>query len=407
MLLLPKDSSLVNFGRANEQGAFVFKNVKRQSYILKASYVSYVPLQVDVNPAQEEAVDLGALSMKPISKELFEVVVRTAKAPLSIRGDTIEYNAGSFKVPPGATVEDLLRKLPGMEIEADGSIRAQGQTVKKVTVDGRSFFGSDPKLATKNIAADAIQKVQVFNGKTEAAKVTGIDDGKKEKTINLELKESHKKGGFGKITGGVATEGRNEVKGNYNKFDAKNQVSVIGLANNTNQSGMSFDDYQDFRGSQAFSWGDEADFGFSGNSRYITFDDGDDQLGIPIGGRRDGFSKNYSGGANYNYDTKKTKFSSNYYFNQSERLIDKISSTQRFFQDKTQNSADTSNQRSFSANHRMSLRYEKTIDTLNTLILIGNGKLSFGNATQNSQIFQQLLVQNNLFPRQYEIDEWE
>lgn len=399
MLLLPKDSSLVNFGRANEQGAFVFKNVKRQPYLLKASYVSYVPLQVDVNPAQEESVNVGALTMKPISKELFEVVVRTAKAPLSIRGDTIEYNAGSFKVPPGATVEDLLRKLPGMEIEADGSIRAQGQTVKKVTVDRRSFFGSDPKLATKNIAADAIQKVQVFNGKTEAAKVTGIDDGKKEKTINLELKESHKKGGFGKITAGVATEGRNEVKGNYNKFDAKNQVSVIGLANNTNQSGMSFDDYQDFRGSQAFSWGDEADFGFSGNNRYITFDDGDDQMGVPIGGRRDGFSKNYSGGANYNYDTKKTKFSSNYYFNQSERLIDKISSTQRFFQDKTQNSADTTSQRSFSANHRMSLRYEKTIDTLNTLILISNGKLSFGNATQNSQIFQQLLVQNNLLPR--------
>ncbi len=399
MLLLPKDSSLVNFGRSNEKGAFVFKNVKRQPYLLKASYVSYVPLQLDVNPAQEEAVDLGALSMKPISKELFEVVVRTAKAPLSIRGDTIEYNAGSFKVPPGATVEDLLRKLPGMEIEADGSIRAQGQTVKKVTVDGRSFFGSDPKLATKNIAADAIQKVQVFNGKTEAAKVTGIDDGKKEKTINLELKESHKKGGFGKITGGIATEGRNELKGNYNKFDAKNQLSLIGLGNNTNQTGMSFDDYQDFRGSQAFSWGDEADFGFSGNGRYISFDDGDDQMGIPIGGRRDGFSKNFSGGANYNYDTKSTKFSSNYYFNQSERMFDKVSSTQRFFQEKTQNSADTSSQRTFSANHRVSLRYEKTIDTLNTLILIGNGKFSLGDATQSSRIFQQLLVQNNLFPR--------
>ncbi len=400
MLLLPKDSSLVNFGRANDQGIFEFKSVKRQPYILKASYVSYVPLQVDVKPDQEAILDLGALMMKPISKELFEVVVRTAKAPLSIRGDTIEYNAASFKVPPGATVEDLLRKLPGMEIEADGSIRAQGQSVKKVTVDGRSFFGSDPKLATKNISADAIQKVQVFNGKTEAAKVTGIDDGKKEKTINLELKESHKKGGFGKITGGIATEGRKEIKGNYNKFDAKNQLSLIGLGNNTNQTGMSFDDYQDFRGSQAFSWGNEADFGFSGNGRYFTFDDGDDQMGIPIGGRRDGFSKNYSGGANYNYDTKKTKFSSNYYFNQSERFIDKISSTQRFFQEKTQNSADTTSQITFSGNHRMSMRYEKSIDTLNTLILISNGKISYGNADQNSRIFQQLLVQNNLYPRQ-------
>jgi len=159
MLLMPKDSSLVNYGRSNESGHFEFKNVKRQSYILKVSYVSFLPLQMDIKPAEEGSMDLGNILLKPISKELFEVVVRTAKAPLSIRGDTIEYNAGSFKVPPGATVEDLLRKLPGMEIEADGSIRAQGQVVKKVTVDGRSFFGSDPKLATKNLSADAIQKV--------------------------------------------------------------------------------------------------------------------------------------------------------------------------------------------------------------------------------------------------------
>jgi hypothetical protein len=399
MLLMPKDSSLVNYGRSNESGHFEFKNVKRQNYILKVSYVSFLPLQMDIKPTEEVSMDLGNILLKPISKELFEVVVRTAKAPLSIRGDTIEYNAGSFKVPPGATVEDLLRKLPGMEIEADGSIRAQGQVVKKVTVDGRSFFGSDPKLATKNLSADAIQKVQVFNGQTEAAKVTGIDDGKKEKTINLELKESHKKGGFGKITAGLATEDRREIKGNYNKFDAKNQISVIGLGNNTNQSGMSFDDYQDFRGSQSFTWGDEADFGFSSSSRYISFDDGDDQLGIPIGGRRDGFSKNYSGGANYNFDTKKSKFSSNYYFNQSERIIDKISTTQRFFQEKTQNSADTTSQKTFSANHRMSLRYENNLDSSNTLILIGNGKLTFGNANESSRIFQQLLFQNTLLPR--------
>ena len=197
MLLLPKDSSLVNFGRSNDKGFFEFKNVKRQRYILKVSYVSYIPLQKDVIPTDEAVLDMGSLALKPITKELFEVVVKTAKAPLSIKGDTIEYNAASFKVPPGSTVEDLLRKLPGMQIEQDGSIRAQGMEVKKVTVDGKSFFGSDPKQATKNISADAIQKVQVFNDKTEAAKMTGVDDGKKEKTINLELKESHKKGGFG------------------------------------------------------------------------------------------------------------------------------------------------------------------------------------------------------------------
>jgi hypothetical protein len=101
---------------------------------------------------------LGVIKIKPISQELLEVVVRTAKAPLSIKGDTIEYNAASFKVPPGSTVEDLLRKLPGIEVDGSGNIKAQGNDVKKVTVDGKTFFGDDPKAATKNLGAETISK---------------------------------------------------------------------------------------------------------------------------------------------------------------------------------------------------------------------------------------------------------
>ncbi len=386
MLLSAKDSSLVNFTRTNDNGSFSFKNLKSGNYVLKISFVGFIPYNQVIKPATEAVVDLGALKLKPITRELMEVVVRTAKAPLTIKGDTIEYNASSFKVPPGSTVEDLLRKLPGVQIDQDGNIRAQGQEVKKVTVDGKSFFGNDPKLATKNLQADAISKVQVYNDKTEQAKLTGVEDGKKEKTVNLELKEEFKKGGFGKVTagGGPASnniDARAEIKGNYNKFDSKRQFSIIGLGNNTNQQGLSFNDYQDFRGSNSFNWNDNADFGFSGNGRGLYFGDDDETLGIPVGGGNGrGFSNNAAGGANYNYDTKKTKLSTSYYYNQTRLELNALRNRKNFLENSSFRTADTSSQVNFNGNHRVSIRFEKQLDSLNTIVFINNSRLNNGNS---------------------------
>ena len=386
MLLSAKDSSLVNFTRTNDNGSFSFKNLKSGNYVLKISFVGFIPYNQVIKPATEAVVDLGALKLKPITRELMEVVVRTAKAPLTIKGDTIEYNASSFKVPPGSTVEDLLRKLPGVQIDQDGNIRAQGQEVKKVTVDGKSFFGNDPKLATKNLQADAISKVQVYNDKTEQAKLTGVEDGKKEKTVNLELKEEFKKGGFGKVTagGGPASnniDARAEIKGNYNKFDSKRQFSIIGLGNNTNQQGLSFNDYQDFRGSNSFNWNDNADFGFSGNGRGLYFGDDDETLGIPVGGGNGrGFSNNAAGGANYNYDTKKTKLSTSYYYNQTRLELNALRNRKNFLENSSFRTADTSGQVNFNGNHRVSIRFEKQLDSLNTIVFINNSRLNNGNS---------------------------
>jgi hypothetical protein len=390
MLLSPKDSSMVNFGRTDEKGFFSFKNLRAGNYILKISFVGYIPYNLLVKPTGDAVVNLGQLKLKPITKELFEVVVRTAKAPLTIKGDTLEYNASSFKVPPGSTVEDLLRKLPGVQVDQDGNIRAQGQEVKRVRVDGKDFFGGDPKQATKNLQADAITKVQVFNDKTEQAKLTGVDDGKKEKTINLELKEEFKKGGFGKVTAaaGPASNGvspRAEVKGNYNKFNAKHQFSLIGLGNNTNQQGLSRDDYQDFRGSNAYNSNQNADFGFSGNYFYYS-DSGDEGLGIPVSGRQGvGFSNNAAGGANYNYDTKKKKISSSYYYNQTRIELDAERTRRNTLPAGTAalnvyDTEENSNQINFNGNHRASVRYEVQIDTSSTLVFLNNTRYGTGNA---------------------------
>jgi hypothetical protein len=386
MLLSPKDSSLVNFTRADEKGAFIFKNLKAGNYVLKISFVGFIPYNQVIKSGGEALIDLGPLKLKPITRELMEVVVRTAKAPLTIKGDTIEYNASSFKVPPGSTVEDLLRKLPGVQVDQDGNIRAQGQEVKRVTVDGKNFFGNDPKQATKNLQAESISKVQVFNDKTEQAKLTGVDDGKKEKTVNLELKEEFKKGGFGKVTASAGPASndipaRGEIKGSYNKFNAKNQFSLVGLGNNTNQQGLSYNDYQDFRGSNSYNGNQNADFGFSGGNFFSYSDSGDEGLGIPVSGRQGtGFSNNVAGGINYNYDTKKKKFSSSYYYNQTRLDLSALRNQTYYLPQGQYQINETSNQLNFNGNHRVSLRYETQLDSVNTLVFINNSRLGNGNA---------------------------
>ncbi len=387
-LLTPSDSSLVTFVRADADGNFIFKNVKKQDYLIKATFLGFVPMQELIKfDAANLNRDLGKITLKPIQKELFEVVVRTAKAPINIKGDTVEYDASKFKVPPGSTVEDLLRKLPGVQIDADGNIKAQGEEVKKVTVDGKRFFGDDPKLATKNLPAEAITKVQVFNDKSEQSKLTGIDDGKKEKTVNLELKEEFKKGGFGKGTIGAGTDERVMAKANYNKFDSKNQFNVVGFGNNINQSGLSNNDYQDFRGSQSYNWNDNADFGFSqGGMRFIYWDDNEEEgLELPRSwGPGQGLSKNFAGGINYNYDTKKTKVSSNYFFNQTTQNLDQTVNAQTFLPTSNYFNNEISQNRNFSENHRLSFRFEKQIDSLNTLVLNVNGKVGTRSQQSNS-----------------------
>ena len=163
-------------------------------------------------------------------------------------GDTIQYNAGSFKTQPNASVEDLLKKLPGVKVDKDGTVKAQGEKVQKVLVDGKEFFGNDPKMATKNLPADAIDKVQVYDKLSDQAQMTGFDDGNSEKTINLKLKKDKKKGAFGKVNAGAGTDDRYQGKFNVNSFKGARQMSVIGMANNTNAEGFSFMDILNFTG---------------------------------------------------------------------------------------------------------------------------------------------------------------
>jgi hypothetical protein len=393
MLLNPKDSALLNFTRGNEKGEFEFKNVKNSAYLLKMSFVGFIPFQQNLAPSPTDIHDLGILKMKPITKELMEVVIRTAKAPLSIRGDTIEYNASSFKVPPGSTVEDLLRRLPGIEVDADGNIKAQGKDVQKLYVDGKSFFGNDPKAATKSLGAETISKVQVFNEKSEQAKLTGVDDGKKEKAMNLELKEEYKKGAFGKITAAVGTTERWAARGNYNRFNNKTeQMSIIAYGNNINQTGLNWDDYGEFKGQNAFGGNrDNGDFGFGGNNNFYYFS-GNNAFSNNFDGR--GFTKNAGAGANYNYDNKKIKFNGLYFYNQTRLDLEQFASRQTFLTGAGSFfNTDTLNKADFRGNHSISSRFEQEIDSNNTFIAKMDLRFN-GNDITDNQIQAFSRIQN-------------
>ena len=375
MLLNPVDSTLVNYTQSTIDGAFTFNNVKNTSYLLKVSHISFLPLQISVAESATEINDLGMVKIKPIAAELMEVVIRTAKAPLMIRGDTIEYDATMFKVPPGSSVEDLLRRLPGIEVDANGNIKTQGKDVNRVYVDGKTFFGDDPKNATKNLDAEAISKVQVFDEKSEQSKLTGVDDGSKEKSMNLQLKEAYKKGSFGKITLAGGTSERWAARGNYNRFNEKNQLSFIGYGNNINETGVNWEDYSEFKGQNAFNDYDNGDFGFETGGRYYNFQDSD----VPINNfDGKGFTKNYGGGVNYNFDNQKTKFNVNYFYHYSRLNYTTTTFKETFLTDSSFFNHDTTDYLSGRGAHSAAMRFEQKIDSNNTIVAKVNFRFSDG-----------------------------
>lgn len=381
LLLTPKDSALVAYTLTNKDGEYQFKNVDRQPLLIKATYMGYLPIQKELVLPETGDLEVEEIHLMPILQELYEVVVKAAKAPLMMRGDTLEYDASKFKVPPGATLEELLRKLPGIQIDKDGNIVAQGEQVQKVTVDGRRFFGGNTKMATQNLNAESISKLQLFDDKSEQSKLTGVEDGVKEKTLNVELKEEAKKGGFGKLSAAAGTDGRWSANASFNKFDKVHQFSVIGYGNNVNQSGLSWDDLQEFKGNSAFQWGDTGDFGFngSGGSSYIVFSGGDSEesFEIPFNNLNSGYSNNQALGINYNYLKDKKDFSSNYFYSRSDQTLESFNSRTNFLQDNTSfTSTDQSLQNNMAGHHRANLRFQNELDSANTITINAKGRLS-------------------------------
>lgn len=390
MVLNPKDSSLVNFGVSGSTGAFEIKNINKGEYLLKITFVGYVPYsQKMVTPATGTVVEVGRIKMQPLTKELESVVITGEKAPVTVKRDTIEFNAGSFKVQANANVEDLLKKLPGVEVETDGTVRAQGEQVQRVMVDGREFFGRDPKLATRNLPADAVEKVQVFDKKSDQAVFTGIDDGQKEKTINLELKEEKRNGAFGTLMGGIGTEDRFQGKASINRFTKGQQLSFLGMANNINEQGFSIDDYMNFTG------GSQAMMGGGGGRVQLSFSS-DNSGGVPLnfGNRPNGIMTNYAGGVNFNKDlSKDTQLTSSYFYNRLEQDIIRSVERVNYLPTGSYNYFSNSRQFNNNDNHRANLTLDHRIDSANSLKF--TAAATYSESEMNSQSKSQTMTVDN------------
>ena len=307
-LLAKKDSSLVSFTMTDNSGRFELTGIPTGEYRLLTTHVNYHNSNsfFAITDADKNG-SLNNIVMNDRTKVLAEVVVQNEAPPVTLVGDTVQYNAGSFKTQPNANVEDLLKKLPGVKVEKDGTIKAQGEKVQKVLVDGKEFFGNDPKIATKNLPADAVDKVQVYDKLSDQAQMTGFDDGNSEKTINLKLKKDKKKGLFGKVNAGAGTDGRYQGKFNVNSFKGARQMSVIGMGNNTNAEGFSFMDVLNFTGALNQ---------LKGGGGNININIGpDDPLAGLLGGNNSGINTTFGGGFNYNNIIgNKTDFQSNYFY---------------------------------------------------------------------------------------------
>nr|MCU0419842.1 outer membrane beta-barrel protein [Cyclobacteriaceae bacterium] len=368
MLLQRSDSSLVAFQVSGAQGGFEMKNVARGNYFVKVTYTGLVPLSRAVRlPEQPSEVDLGRFQMVTLTTQLEGVVVRGEINPVTVKRDTIEYNVTAFKTKTNATVEDLLKKMPGIDVETDGTVKAQGEQVRRVMVDGREFFGRDPKIATRNLPADAINKVQVFDKKSDQAVFSGIDDGQREKTINLELKEEKRKGAFGTLMAGAGTDSRWQGRLSLNRFRKNEQLSVLGMGNNINEQGFSFEDYFNFSGASSQLAGGRAGGGGAVNINV----GGDAAGGIPLntGGRQNGIVTNVAGGVNFNKDlSKKTTLTSSYFYNQLDQTVSTALSRINYLPGGLDYTfRQNSRQQSTNDSHRAHWALEHKIDSANSL----------------------------------------
>jgi hypothetical protein len=246
VLMRQSDSLLVAHQWLGQDQKFHIKDIPAGKYVFRITRPTFADYEENITLAENENKDLGNIILLSKANLLRDVIIQEKRNAITIKGDTTEFLADSFLVNKNSNVEDLLKRLPGLQVDKAGKITAQGQEVKKVLVDGEEFFGNDPTVATKNLRADNVEAVQVFDKKSDQAAFTGIEDGVKEKTINLKLKEDAKKGYFGKVSAGMGTQDRYEYDAMINSFKKKRKLSAYAATSNTNKTGLNWEDNQKY-----------------------------------------------------------------------------------------------------------------------------------------------------------------
>src|SRR5579862_5427975 len=221
---------------ADKDGQFLIRNIPQGDYRLSITFEGFEPVTKRFSITTDTSgnnIDFGTLYMDRRNDTLKTFVLE--RPPMSIKKDTVEYNAENYAVKPNAVAEDLLKKMPGVQVDKSGTVTAQGETVQRILVDGKRFFSDDPKLATRNLPPDIIDKIQVFDDLSDQSKFTGFDDGNRVKTINIVTKKNSRKGYFGKTVAGDGTDEDYDLSLNMHRFDGNQQISLLGQGNDINK----------------------------------------------------------------------------------------------------------------------------------------------------------------------------
>lgn len=262
-----KDSTLITYTISNKNGSFELSaRTKLKEVNLFVTYNGFQTYQQKI-ALDKSVIRVPDINLELASDELDAVQIVAIRAPITVKKDTLEFNADSFKARPGATVEDLIKKLPGVEIDSEGKITVNGKEVNKILVNGKPFFGDDPNIAIKNLTKEIVSKIQVTTTKSESEEFTGKKGTSEEQTINIELKKDQNQGFFGRATVSGGTDERYAMSGIGNYFNDKQRISILASKNNINSSGFSFDEIYDMMGNSGgggISWSGNGSFSVGG-----------------------------------------------------------------------------------------------------------------------------------------------
>ncbi|MDR5591939.1 outer membrane beta-barrel protein [Christiangramia sp. SM2212] len=349
----PSDSSLVSYTISEKNGSFILKgNTELDKLNLLVSYNGFTPHFQSVKV--EKSIVLNDIQLKPMDNALDEISITASRAPITIKKDTLEFNAGSFNTRQDANLEELMKKLPGVEVDSDGNITVNGKPVSRILVNGKEFFGNDPKIATKNLPKEIIDKIQVTDTKTKSEEFTGKAGNPDDKTINIELKEDKNKGYFARLTAGGGTDERYELSGIANYFKDDLRLSVLASSNNINSSGFSFDEVFDMMG---------------GNARSISFNsNGSFSINGNGFGNNNGITKSETAGFNFvNEWENDMELSADYFYGSNDTDTRTRVERENILPDSRYFTNSLSSSKLLNESHRANLRYEVEFDTLTKL----------------------------------------
>lgn len=386
-LLNPADSSTLRSAVSDSSGNFLFSGLGLGNYAVKASSIGFELLLTSVALKDSMPdVDLGDLYIPKKTTTLEGVVVMATAPAVSQKGDTTQFSAARFKVNPDANVEDLIKKMPGITVDRSGTVTAQGEQVRKVTVDGKDFFGDDATMALRNLPSEVVDKIQVFDRLSDQAQLTGFDDGNAVKAINIVTKGGVKNGQFGRVYAGYGTDDRYAAGGNISFFNGDRRLSFVGNFNNINQQNFASQDLLGVTGS-----------GGGGRGGGRGGGGGADNFSV---GQQAGISKTNAFGINFGDKWGKKNnvdIAASYFFNNSTNTNESKTLSQTIFApDSIRYAGNERYSTSNNNNHRFNMRVEYKIDSNNTIFIIPSISFQDNNSASNGASNSYRIFRNDL-----------